>query len=256
MQKTRSSAMVIISVGLLACANRSGNETPESASSASNAQGSEDMSAEATGGGAAGSSGNSGGDMQDRAATNDTGMTGSGSELGAVQSMDAASGALSNMPLTDGQILKIAETVDEGEVEQAQAMQDKAQNAQVKRLAQHLIQQHQKNEQKVQRLEQTVQMMPEESALSHDLQQTAQQTIQQIQQEETRAAERTFVNAQVTQHQKVLQLLDDRLIPSAIDSDLKARLEETRKMLEQHMKEAKKVQEALSSQAGTSAPSS
>lgn len=251
MQKTPRWAAAIVSVGLLSCANRSGSGAPNSAQSASNDQAAGNMNASSSGR----SSENSGSAMaNDQAAANDTGMT--GNAPGSAMSMGAASGTLSNMPLTDGQILEVAETVDKGEVQQAQAMQSKAQSSAVQQLAQHLIQDHQKNEQKIENVEQSAQVSPEESALSHDLQQTAQQTVQQIQQQPASEAERTFVNAQVSQHQKVLQLLNDRLIPSAINSDLKQRLEETRKMIEQHLERAKQVQEALSNQAGSSATSS
>lgn len=150
-------------------------------------------------------------------------------------------------PLTDGQIAKVAETVDKGEIDQAKEVQKKAKNPQVKKLAAQLIQHHTKNKQKGQSLVKKEELTPEASPVSEDLSAKAEKNLQSIKDATAPAeAERAYVDAQIAQHEEVLQLLTTRLIPSAVNTDLKAQLEETRKMVEQHIEQARKVKEAIS----------
>lgn len=151
-------------------------------------------------------------------------------------------------PLTDGQILRVTETVDKDEIEQAKEVQKKAKNPEVKKLAAHLIQQHTKSKQKGQTLIKKTQLTPEDSSVATDLTARSEECMQTIKTAQAPAdAERAFVDAQVRQQETLLELLDKRLIPSAINADLKAQLEETRKMIETHMEETKKVQQAIGS---------
>jgi signal transduction histidine kinase len=45
-----------------------------------------------------------------------------------------------------------------------------------------------------------------------------------------------------------------RSLPSAVNTDLKAQLEETRSMVQQHIEEARKIQQALSEAASAAPP--
>ena len=158
-------------------------------------------------------------------------------------------------PLTDGQIAKVAETVDTGEIEQAREVQKKAKNPQVKKLAAQLMQHHSKSKQKGQTLAKREDLKLEESPVCEQLSAKAEQNLQSIKAASAPAeAERTYVEAQIAQHQEVLDLLDSRLIPSAVNADLKAQLEETRKMVESHIEEARKVKQAISASQPSVAP--
>jgi putative membrane protein len=150
-------------------------------------------------------------------------------------------------PLTDGQIAKVAEAVDKGEIEQAREVQKKAKNPQVKKLAAQLMQHHTKNKQKAETLAKKEELTLEDSAVADQLSAKAAQNLESIKAASAPAdAERTYVEAQIAQHEEVLDLLDKRLIPSAVNADLKAQLEQTRKMVESHIEEARKVKQAIS----------
>jgi putative membrane protein len=148
--------------------------------------------------------------------------------------------------LTDAQILKVAETVDQGEIEQAKEAQKKAKNADVKKLASHMIQQHTKSKQKGASLAKKTQLKPEDSTVASDLSTAAEGTLQTLRACPPGELDRTYVDAQIKQHEGVLELLNTRLIPSASNAELKAQLEETRGMVERHIEEARKIQQALS----------
>jgi putative membrane protein len=57
--------------------------------------------------------------------------------------------------------------------------------------------------------------------------------------------DREYMDAQVDAHQKVLSALDEKLIPSARDPELKTLLNEMRTTVESHLKDAKKIQGSL-----------
>jgi putative membrane protein len=158
------------------------------------------------------------------------------------------------VPLTDGQILKVAEAVDSGEIDQAKEVQKKARNPQVKKLAAELIQHHTKSKQKAQKLGKKAQLTPEDSTVSTELSAKAEENLQTIKTaSDAKGAEQAYVDGQIRQHEAVLELLDTRLIPSALNADLKAQLEETRKMIETHIEEARRVKQAITETAAAPA---
>jgi putative membrane protein len=149
-------------------------------------------------------------------------------------------------PLTDGQIAKVAETVDLGEIEQSKEAQKRVKNPQVKQLATQLIQHHTKSKQKGQTLVKKADLTPEDSSIATDISTKAEANLLAIKNAEAPAdVEKAYVDAQISQHEEVLELLKTRLIPSAINQDLKAQLEQTQKMVEEHIQKARKVRETL-----------
>ena len=62
--------------------------------------------------------------------------------------------------------------------------------------------------------------------------------------------DRDYIGAQVEGHKKLLSALDEQLIPSARDSELKTMLHDTRATVESHLKEAEKIQSSLAATPG------
>jgi putative membrane protein len=186
-----------------------------------------------------------------------TGPSGTAAAPAAGAPPSAAATAAQPAPLTDGQILKVAETVDKGEIEQSKEMQKKARNPQVKKLAAALIQHHTKNKQKGQSVGKKAQLTPEDSSVASELTATAEENLQTIKAAgDPKLAEQAYVDSQIRQHETVLELLNTRLIPAAMNADLKAALEETRKMVETHIEEARRVKQAISDTAAAATPPS
>jgi putative membrane protein len=181
-------------------------------------------------------------------AVTDTGPTG-------VTTSPPTSGTSTAMPqpetLTDDQIAKIAETVDAGEVEQAKIAQKKAKNAKVKKFASHMVQQHTKSKKQTETLATKAQLTPADSTTAQDLSQKSTETCASLESAEATNFDKQYIDAQVQQHESVVLLLDSKLIPNASNADLKARLEETRKLVENHLTEAKEIQSSLASAEST-----
>jgi len=155
-------------------------------------------------------------------------------------------------PLTDDQIATITLAVNSGEVEQAKVAKEKSKDKRVKQFAQHMIQQHTKAKQKGEQLAKKDKLMTSESTVATDLTTAASQTLESLKSAEPTSFDKTYMDAQIQQHERVLELLNSQLIPDATNMDLKAQLEEARTMVETHLSEAKEIQTSLSAGASSS----
>ncbi|HEY6879125.1 MAG TPA: DUF4142 domain-containing protein [Polyangiales bacterium] len=148
-------------------------------------------------------------------------------------------------PLTDAQIAKVLETVDEGEIAQAKLAQKKSKNPKVKKFAAHMIQQHTKAKAKGAALAKKSKLTPEDSPVSQELSEKGAQHLATLEGAEAATFDAAYITAQAQQHQEVLSLLDTRLTPSATDAALKSLLSETRTMVETHATEAKALEASV-----------
>ncbi len=153
----------------------------------------------------------------------------------------------SEAPLTDPQITKVTDAVNAGEIAQAKLAQTKAKNASVKQFAKKMVTQHTKAQKEGAKLAASKEMDSAECPLADQLKQKSDQTLESLQAAERAEFDQKYIDAQVQQHQEVLSLLDDKLIPHAQSPELKTKLQETRSMVDQHLTSAKEIQEKLSS---------
>ena len=150
------------------------------------------------------------------------------------------------MTLTDGEIARITEVVNAGEIEQAQLAKGKALNPDVQRFAEHMLTDHRKALDEGQQLAKREKFVIEESSLATELENESTRAVDQL-----RAAEpggtfdRAYMHGQVTAHQKVLDLIDKQLIPSATDAELTVALQKTRTMVQKHLDEAREIDAAI-----------
>jgi putative membrane protein len=150
--------------------------------------------------------------------------------------------------LNDAEIAKITDTVDSAEIEQANVASSRASHASVKQFAEHMIAQHTASKQKGADLVHKKGVTPVASTVSGNLQRDTMQMIEKLKAADTTSFDATYIAGQIEEHQQVLQLLNSQLIPSATDADLKSLLIDARAMVEQHIAEAKSIQQSLSSQ--------
>ena len=148
-------------------------------------------------------------------------------------------------PLKNEEIVHITGNVDAAEIEQAKLAKSKAQNAQVKKFATHMISEHTKSKNKGAQLAKSAELKPEESALGEQLATKAARTYEALQAAGKDEFDGAYISAQVKQHQEVLDLLDRELIPNASEPELKAQLQKTREMVERHLGEGQRIQQSL-----------
>jgi putative membrane protein len=147
--------------------------------------------------------------------------------------------------LSDGQILSVMTTVDKGEIEQAEIAQQKAIDPQVDRFASMMVKQHTASKQKAEKLVQRAALPIEPTPLADELAEKSDQMVKTLKDADSEAFDVLYMNGQVAQHAKVLGLIENQMIPSAVNAKLKSQLVEARKMVSDHLENAKRIQQEL-----------
>ncbi len=147
---------------------------------------------------------------------------------------------LPHQKLTDGQVIKVLSTANNGEIMQAQAALPKLQSAQVRNYAQMMINEHSMNEQKGQALANRLNLMPQASDTSNGLQRDSDNIVNNLARSTT-AVDRDYMMSQVKVHRKVLKTIDDQLLPNAANPELKSMLAQTRNAVAMHLQTAEQL---------------
>jgi putative membrane protein len=175
-------------------------------------------------------------------------MTGATSTPGMASASGAATagGSDSSSTVNDGQISAVVDAANDGEIEQAKIAVKKAKNAHVKHFAQHMIDDHTKAESKLKSTDSKASITLQESPKSQEIKSGGESVLTSLRSQSGADFDKTYMDAQVDEHQKVLNTLD-RLIPQAQNDDLKKFLQECRTKVAGHLKMAQDIQSELSS---------
>jgi putative membrane protein len=146
--------------------------------------------------------------------------------------------------LSDEQILQIVHTANEGEIAQAKLAKGKAQDARVKKLAAMMIQDHSAADHKTMALAKKLNG-PTPSATGASLENDAQSNTTTLESESGADFDKGYVDTQVKEHQAVLDLIDQQLLPDAKDADVKTFVTGVRAKVAKHLHHAQELQAAL-----------
>jgi putative membrane protein len=144
----------------------------------------------------------------------------------------------------DSEILQTLKTANEGEVVEGELAQNKADSLQVKNFAKEMVEHHNQSNTQLDNISVENKITGQESAKSKSLAKESKLTVSKLKSLTGKPFDKAYIDAQVKEHQVVLNTLND-LIPKAENSSLKTALEETRPTVEAHLKKAKQIQTAL-----------
>lgn len=146
---------------------------------------------------------------------------------------------------TDSQINGIVTTVNTVEMDAAQLAKTTSHNARVKAFAEHVYGDHSSNKRASLALAKRKAIPMEETEKSRELREHGQATAAKLRQLTGKDFDKAYVDGQVAAHQMVLEELEQSLIPSAHDKELKAHLERTRDKVSEHLSQARRLQRSL-----------
>ncbi len=149
--------------------------------------------------------------------------------------------------LSDAQIAAITDAANSAEIAQAKVAQQKSKDAGVKSFAAMMISHHGEAKQKQAKLK----LKTEESGLSTAMHADAGATLNALTTDSAKDFDKDYIAAQITGHQKVLDAINDQLLPNVKNASLKAYLEEIKPKVEQHLKQAKQLQENFDSKSSS-----
>jgi putative membrane protein len=178
-----------------------------------------------------------------------TGPGSSGSSTGAASSGATASGIGGGATAVSGddQILQVLHTANAGEIEQAKLAQQKSKNSQVKHFAAMMVKDHTDADHKGQDVGKKAHVTPSSSSVSTSLESDAKQMTSSMSSRTGAEFDRAYIDAQVKEHQSLLDLIDAQLAPNAKAPEVKSFVQAVRTKVQSHLKEAQDIQHKLAS---------
>lgn len=149
---------------------------------------------------------------------------------------------------SDAEIAHIVVTANTIDIEAGQLAKDKGSDAEVKAFGDRMITDHTGVNKLASDLAQKLNVTPADNATSQSLQTSANEAMQSLQTKTGADFDRAYVDREVAFHQQVLDALDQTLIPSAQNAELKALLEQTRPAIAGHLEMARSLQQKLGAQ--------
>jgi putative membrane protein len=157
----------------------------------------------------------------------------------------AATGTTADISgLSDAQIAAVLEAIHDGEIRQAQLATTHATSQSVKRFATHMMAAHRAMLGRTTAILARAQITPSDNAVSNQLKSDGHAQLSTLQGMRGREFDRTYIDAQVRGHTDALEVID-RILPNLRNQDLKNEVQNARPHVEEHLREAERVQQEL-----------
>ncbi len=143
--------------------------------------------------------------------------------------------------LSDAQILQIVIVANEGEVAEGEVASAKASHDTVKAFAQEMIDDHTQAAADARAVATANAITPTSSAVSAALEAQAQATVAALNSLGEPQFDGAYMASQVNAHQSVLVLVNDALLPQAVNTDLRAYLLTMRTAVQTHLTAAAQI---------------
>ena len=147
---------------------------------------------------------------------------------------------------TDPQIAAIVVTANQVDVDAGKLAKSKSHSKEVQEFAQRMITDHSGVNKSATDLVQKLHVTPESNATSESLQNGGDDNLAALKKLKGDAFDKAYVDHEVAYHEAVLQAVDETLIPSAQNAELKGLLIKVRPAIAAHLNHAKHIQAELS----------
>jgi putative membrane protein len=164
--------------------------------------------------------------------------------------------AKTDKPLSDAEILTTLVVANDGEVQMAELAIKKATLADVKQFAGMMKSHHTNGSQKTKALQTRTKLGTAPSDLSSHLENDAVAMIKDLRDKDVASFDRAYMSSQVKAHKDVLAAIDNRLLPSATNGEVRTMLGETRRTVADHLTKAEEIQKKLDTTSSTSSSTS
>jgi predicted outer membrane protein len=146
---------------------------------------------------------------------------------------------------TDGQILQIVRSLNDAEIKQAKFVMDESDNTELKVVAQSIINDHEDSNEKIDDLVEG-DLSLDDSPLNDTLSEQAEATFEMLDELEGSQLDCQYLQAQVEQHELVIDTAKNDLLPDAKSPAVQAFLTESAPKLEHHLMSAKDAMKGMS----------
>jgi putative membrane protein len=147
--------------------------------------------------------------------------------------------------VTDAQIASIVVIANQVDIDAGQLAESKASNEDVKKFAQQMITDHTGVNKQATELVTKLNVTPQDNLTSYSLQMEGEQNIAYLKTLSGAAFDKAYIDQEVMYHYRVLKAVDEILIPSAQNVELKALLVKVRPAFVAHLEHAKQLRAEL-----------
>jgi putative membrane protein len=146
---------------------------------------------------------------------------------------------------TDPQIAAIVVTANTVDIDAGKLAKSKTKDTEVKKFAEQMVTDHTAVNKSATDLVTKLKVTPEENDTSKSLKKGGDDNLTKLKGLSGKAFDKAYVDHEVEYHQTVLDALDNTLIPSAQNAELKALLVKVRPAFQAHLEHAKHIQSTL-----------
>src|SRR5688572_18110698 len=122
------------------------------------------------------------------------------------------------------------------------AAESKSSNSEVKAFAHRMIGDHSDVMKRATVLGTKVKVTPEGSRQSKSLKSDCEKNLERLNKLEGKPFDKTYISQEIVFHKQVLDVIDNKLLPSASNDELKSLLVKVRAAVESHLDHAEKIQ--------------
>ncbi len=144
-----------------------------------------------------------------------------------------------------GEAFEILMTANKNEISAARIALNRASRFKVKEFAKLMIQDHVQNLEDTRKISDAINISPMTSAKSAILKKKGENLLDQLNTAPTRRFDKIYMEAMVKDHQEVLNLIDNELLPNVSNPRLTAHLKATREKVADHLRMAKAILNSL-----------
>jgi putative membrane protein len=148
---------------------------------------------------------------------------------------------------TDAEIAHIVVTANQIDIDAGKLAQGKTKNSDVKSLAKTMVTDHSAVNKQAAALAKKLSLTPKENDTSKSLMSGAKENTTKLKTLKGKEFDQEYVSHEVTYHQQVLDAIDQTLIPTAKNEELKALITQVRPAIAAHLEHAKGIQSKLAS---------
>jgi putative membrane protein len=149
---------------------------------------------------------------------------------------------------TDPQIAAIVVAANTVDIEAGELAKEKGSNAEVKAFAQQMITDHTAVNQQATDLVTKLGVTPEDNPTSQQLTTGGATTKERLSRLSGAEFDKAYIDNEVSYHQTVLDAIDQTLIPSADNGELKSLLQQVRPAIAAHLQHAQQIQSKVAGQ--------
>ena len=153
--------------------------------------------------------------------------------------------AASAQGINDAQIASIVVTANQVDIDAGNFAKSHAASAQVKQFAEQMVTDHTGVNKQAVALATKLKVTPEDNPTSQSLKSGGDTNIATLKTLKGAAFDKAYIDHEVAYHEQVLAAVDQTLIPSASNADLKALLVKVRPAFVAHLEHAKHIQASL-----------